>query len=418
MTHHDVCPGRRYFVALASAALGLCRSSSADAQGTPTPISRTEAVEATVARGARLALARADTAVAFAQLLTARALQNPTLSATYSGAPPKYHLIADLPVDYPGVRRTRIQSAQLGRRAAQYRFAFERAAAALDADTTYTRALAALERARLSRRNARDADSLRGMVVARRDAGDASTLDVELATLTAGQAANVAAADSLTFLSTVLDLQTVIGLPTDRVAVVPADSLGPPPAMDGDGNAPAPAAPIRVAAATLALESAALAARLQRRSILGAPSISGGIETGDPGQRGILPTFGVSLPLPLLDRNRGPIAQAEAERERARAELTLAQLESQAQIGRARRERAIALAKVERDRRLVASANRVAAMSVTAYREGASSLPNVLEAQRNAREILAAYVDDLAAAWIATAVLRVVMLTSSSVGAK
>jgi outer membrane protein, heavy metal efflux system len=404
-------------VAFAGAALGLWGQSSACAQDAPTPISRAAAVEAAVARGARLALARADTAVAFAQLLTARALQNPTLSATYSKSPPNYHLIGDLPIDYPGVRRTRIRSAQAARQAAQYRFAFERAAAALDADTTYTRALAALERARLSRRNAHDADSLRGMVVARRDAGDASTLDVELATVTAGQQANVAAADSLIFLSTVLDLQIVIGLPSDRIAVMPGDSLGGV-STDGDATAPMPAAPLRVAAATLALESAALAARLQRRTLFGTPSITAGIETGDPGERGILPTFGVSLPLPLLDRNRGPIAQAEAERERARAELTLAQLESQAQIGRARRERAIALAKVERDRRLVASANRVAAMSLTAYREGASSLPNVLEAQRNAREILAAYVDDLAAAWIATAVLRVVMLTSAGVATK
>jgi hypothetical protein len=35
----------------------------------------------------------------------------------------------------------------------------------------------------------------------------------------------------------------------------------------------------------------------------------------------------------------------------------------------------------------------------------------VLEAQRNAREILGQYIDDLAAAWIATASLRVYTLT-------
>jgi outer membrane protein TolC len=63
---------------------------------------------------------------------------------------------------------------------------------------------------------------------------------------------------------------------------------------------------------------------------------------------------------------------------------------------------------------LVASANRVAAMSLTAYREGESSLPNVLEAQRNAREILGQYIDDLADAWIASASLRVYTLTPST----
>src|SRR5689334_23484577 len=48
-----------------------------------------------------------------------------------------------------------------------------------------------------------------------------------------------------------------------------------------------------------------------------------GFETGDPSgsEPGILPTFGLSLPLPLFNRNRGPIAQLEAERQRARAEL-------------------------------------------------------------------------------------------------
>jgi outer membrane protein TolC len=52
-------------------------------------------------------------------------------------------------------------------------------------------------------------------------------------------------------------------------------------------------------------------------------------------------------------------------------------------------------------------------MSLTAYREGAASLPNVLEAQRNARDVLAQYIQDLANAWIATAELRVLALVPS-----
>ena len=123
---------------------------------------------------------------------------------------------------------------------------------------------------------------------------------------------------------------------------------------------------------------------------------------------------GVSLPLPLFSRGRGPILQAEAELQRARAGLALAQAEGAARIARARRQRDIAMAKVGRDRILLASANRVATMSLTAYREGQSSLPNVLEAQRNARDILGQYIDDVAAAWIATASLRVFTLTTAS----
>jgi cobalt-zinc-cadmium efflux system outer membrane protein len=389
----------------------------AAAQDARTPLTRAQAIQQALTRGARLGVTRADTAVAFGQLLTARTLPNPTLSASYSKAIPRYHVTADLPLDFTWLRGTRVGSAQAARQAAQYRFQFERAAVALDADTLYTQALAAFERARLSARNAQDADSLRRMAIARRDAGDASDLDVELATVNAGQQANAAAADSLTLVSALLDLQAAIGLADDQVTIAPVDSLTAPP-MD---SAPVPTgASLSVAAAEAALISAQLAARVQRRSVLGVPSLTFGFESGDPtgAEPGILPTVGIALPLPLLNQNRGPVVQAEAERERARAELELARLESSVQVARTRRERAVALARIERDRRLVASANRVAAMSLRAYHEGASSLPSVLEAQRNAREILAQYVDDLSRAWIATATLRVLTLTPASGAAR
>lgn len=381
------------------------------------PVRREEAVATAVTQGARLGIARADTAIAYAQLLTARALQNPALSAVYSKAVPNYHVTMDLPFDLPYQRRARVGSARAARMAAQYRFGFERAAAALDADTTYTRAIAARDLAQLSRRNAQDSDSLRRMVIARRDAGDASDLDVELAAITAGQASNTAAADSLVYLATVLDLQVVMGLVADRVAIEPTDALTAPPvpALPIDSGLPLRGSPLQVAAALAAVEAARLAAQLQRRSIFSSPSLMAGIETGDPGEPGILPTYGLSIAIPLFNRNRGPIAQAQAEQAKARAGLALAEVQSRTGIARARRSLAIALAKVERDRTLVSAANRVASMSLTAYREGASSLPNVLEAQRNARDVLAQYVNDLASAWIASAELRVLSLTTDAV---
>jgi len=298
---------------------------------------------------------------------------------------------------------------ELVRRYADARTEFERAAAALDADTSYTRALAGLERARLSRRNARDADSLRRMAVVRRNAGDASELDVLLATVNAGQAANLAIADSVTLISSIFDLQTVMGLDTTRIAIVPSDSLTMPPLTPPSAI---PEAALPIAAARQALSAADLTVRAQRRSIFTPFSVQGGVEWGDPSFSGLLPTFGFSIPLPLLNRNRGPIALAEAERERARAELALALFQTQATIGRARRERTVALEKLQRDRVLVESANRIAAMSLVAYREGAQALPAVLEAQRNARDILSQYVTDLADAWIATATLRLYSLTA------
>ena len=391
--------------------LGCSALSSLGAQAA-SPITREAAIAAALDRGARSGIAHADTAIARAQLLSARALPNPSLSASYSKSTPQYHVALDLPVDFLWLRGTRVGAARYGQRAAQLRFVYERAAIALDVDTTYTRALATRARAELSRRTALDSDSLRRMVAARRDAGDASDLDVELATVAAGQLANTAAADSLSYISTVLALQSIIGFDASRLSITPVDSLATP----SDTAFSAGGVPLLVAAAEAALAQAQHTARLQHRNLLASTSLTGGFETRDPGGTGnqILPTFGIALPIPLFDRNRGAVAEATAGRRRAEAELTLARIESGTRITQALNERHNALARLSRDRALVASATRLIAMSLTAYREGASALPNVLEAQRNAREVLAQYVDDLAALWIATASLRVFAMTAPS----
>lgn len=396
-----------------------------------TPVTRAQAVDAAVTRGARLAIAAADTAAALAQLVAARAFENPTFNPEYSKSAPQYHLLLDVPIDYPWLRRARVGSAAASRRSAQLRFASERAMTALDADTSYTRALAARAHYRLALRDAVDADSLLRMAIARRDAGDAADIDVELARVSAGQALNTSAADSLEYEGRLLDLQAAMGLPAQRVEIVVADSLGalppddattiprdsaPGPRGSGPGDRGPATEPLPVAAASASVESARLSTQLARRSAWPAPSITTGIETGDPrgDEPGILPVFGLGIPLPLFNRNQGPIAQARAAQARAEAELAQARLESRTAIAHARRELAVASAKVQRDSILVSAADRVASMSLTAYREGASTLPNVLEARRSAREVFAAYVDDLAAAWIAAATLRYLTITPTA----
>jgi cobalt-zinc-cadmium efflux system outer membrane protein len=376
-----------------------------------TALSRADALQTAIEHGGRLGIARADSAIASAALITARSRPNPSATASYSKAVPNYHVAVDIPIDFPALRQLRVRSAALGVQAAQLRFQYARATIALDADTAYTRAIAARERVGLSRRTALDADSLLHMVERRRDAGDASDMDVELARVNAGQQTNVAAGDSLTWISALLDLQAVLGMTGQTLEVQATDSLMAPP------DAPTLASTtLNEAAAGIALESASLAAQLQHRSIWQTPSISLGVEYHDPGgQTGLLPTIGFGIGLPLFDRNRGAIAQAEAERSRAAAELSLAQVTARSDIAHALRERQSAVARVARDRVLVTSAQRVVTMSLTAYREGAQSLPNVLEAQRTARDVLAQYIDDLANAWVATAELRVLAIPVPSV---
>jgi len=373
------------------------------------PVTRADAVAAALARGARVALGRADTTAALGAARAARAFPNPTVSGTYSKDTPNYHALGDLPLDLPWLRSPRIGAAESARDAARYRFAFERAAIRFDVDTTYTRSLSAALLAHLSRRTALDADSLLRIAELRRDVGDVSELDVRLAAVNAGQLANIAADDSLAALDKLLSLQLQMGLTGDQPAIVLMDSLRPPPdSAPTEGRVLLP-----IAAAEAALRSTERSLAFASRSRF-APTVQFGFDTGDPTSttpHQLLPVVGFSLPFPLFNFGRGDVLRASAERDRARAQLDLTRRESAAAVARARRDLLAARDRLRRTGALVESANRVAAMSIQAYSEGAVPLANVLEAQRNAREILARYIDDLATADAAARALK--MLTAA-----
>jgi len=374
------------------------------------PVTREQAVAAALARGPRVALAAPDTAAARAELISARAFQNPVVSASYSKDVPQYHATVELPLDYPWLRGARVRAAAEASTSAVLRFRFERASARFDAEQAYTEALASAAQALLSRHTARDADSLLRMAALRRDVGDASELDVQLATVNAGQLANDAASDSAAAIGALLEVQRVMGLPSDQPQIALADSLAIPATDSGALAGPT----LQVASAEAAARSAEAGFALARRSVFAAPSLTFGFDTHDPtpgGETGILPTFGLALTFPLFNFNGGAIAAAAAARDRAAAELVVARQESDAAVARARRDLGVAAQRARRGRQLVASADRVAAMSLTAYAEGAVALPSVLEAQRQAREAFGRLIDDLAAANLAQSAVR--LFTSS-----
>jgi cobalt-zinc-cadmium efflux system outer membrane protein len=403
-------------------------------------LTRADAERMALSAGARVTLARADTALALARIRTARTLPNPALAASYSKSVPTRHVSLEIPVfDALFTRGVRVQQAQAEAHASRLTFATERLAALVEVDTSYTAALATNARFRLSRQTARDADSLRLMTVRRAETGDASDLDVDLATVAAGQQVNLATSDSLAHMSALLTLQMLVGIPADSVNISLTDSLALSPrdtatirvALDNSGtmiglpvpltaSALAPeggrvstaltAAP-SVLAAEAALSATDRGVALQKRSIFQLPALSIGAEWGDPDQAGLLPTIGFSIPLPFFNRNQGPIGEAEAEREKARVQVLIAKLETRRRLIEGVRERDQLIAKVIRDRDLVVRAQRVADRSITAYREGAAALPAVLESRRTAREMLGQYIDDLASLLTVNTELRALTQT-------
>lgn len=408
------------------------------------PVTRREAIETALAASPRIALARADSAAARARALTARAYPNPSLSGSYSKSTPQGHVVFDLPLESPRQRGARIGAARASTRAARLQFLSERAAAVVEVDTTYTQALAAEARFKLARLTALEADSLRRLTTAQRDAGDASDLDVDLATITAGQLSNTASADSLTFMSAVLTVQTLMGLSADTIRITLADSLRLLPidtvaTLAGGGDAltttpvalgiptvataagapsASPAASAltpNIAAAEANVQAAELSLLRERRNVFPWPALSVGVEFHDPtgAETGLLPLVGLALPLPIFNRNQGPIAEAEAEQARARAQLASVRLEVRQRLAEGVREREALRARITRDIALIVRAQRVATRSLTAYREGASALPAVLEARRSAREVLNQYIDDVAALLTVNTELRALTQTVS-----
>ncbi|MFH1569972.1 MAG: TolC family protein [Gemmatimonadota bacterium] len=243
----------------------------------------------------------------------------------------------------------------------------------------------------------------------RRDAGDASELEVSLARVAAGEVLNQAAADALAAVSTLLELQGLVGEPPDRVTVSLADSLVlPPPAAD-----PPAGTHLAVAAAQADVRAAEASLALARADRFPAPGLTAGVETHDPsgGESGILPLVGLAVPLPLFDRNAAAIAQARAELDRASGLLEVAEQESRAAVAAAARQLAAARARAESDRGVLDDAVRVTSLANRAYEEGAFPLASVLEAQRAARDARIRYVEDVAEVRIAEADYRLVTQT-------
>lgn len=377
-------------------------------------------------RSPRIALTRADSSVSAAQVQLARQRENPALSASYSKSAPQAHFALDVPLEWPSARHSRIAASESDVAAAAFRRANERAALEMDVDTAYSRAQALAARSTLSMRIARDADSLLSIARIRRDAGDASDFDVELAIVFAGQIQNLAVNDSVAAISARAALQAMLGLSADSVRVTLSEtidiaSLGTServniaavPLSGASGASTTAATSFSVAAAQRDLDAANYRLLVEQKRRLPTPSVSVGFEAVDPGgSSGLFPTVGFALPLPIFNRNSAGIQVARAEQERARVSVAIAKLERATTLANAVRDAQSAQARSFRSSQLVASANRIAALSLVAYREGGSALSAVLDAQRAARETLAQYVDDVATSRIADSVLRFYSLTS------
>jgi len=371
------------------------------------PATLEEAVRAALASAPSLAAAVADTASARALVSVARQWPNPGLALEYTKDAPNYHFAIEQAIDYPWLRRPRIQAARADADVAAFRLELERARIRYQVTVAHAAAAVAGRILEISASQSADGAELVRIAQARRDAGDASDLDVDIARVSAAQLRSAFLSDSLQLVSATLELQSLMWLPVDSVRLAAEDTvlLALPPVAPADS-----------ALAVSALEAASLAAaarlREQQRARFPVPALRGGFETGVPAgdEPALLPTVGISIPLPIFHRYGGEIAAARAETQRAAAELAEARREAALALARAARERELAGVRLQEDRAALASAQRVAQLSLAAYREGATPLATALEALRSAREAERQVLEDAASLRIADAALALARL--------
>ncbi len=380
-------------------------------------LSLQEAVARALARNPDVQAARSDVAQAGAQLVIARQVANPTLSASTSKIPTdgspagtsmgngfferSYDTVVSLeqPLEIGGKRRNRRLSAEAALAAANARLRDVERATGNAVARAYVAALVAGESAGIARATAASLSRSSELAKVRFDAGDISASDrlqIEIAEGRFRADAETAEGNARTSLVTLAVLMGAAGDSGQAPPLRPSDSLQalsvaalasevPPP-----GTEKAPELIERrpdVESARRNVDKAEADRSLQLAFRIPDPTILVQYER-EPPDRPNSAGVAVSFPLPLFNRNAGAIQAAGAAREASRTELQRVRSRAAGEIAAAstsletarRRVRALA-------GELLEKARQVRDTVAFAWREGGASLLELLEAERSLNDL-------------------------------
>jgi cobalt-zinc-cadmium efflux system outer membrane protein len=408
----------------------------------PTKLSLAEALRLADERNPVLASARAVAAMAGADVVTARTRPNPELSAGSEGYAlfgadrpgfwngQEFSLRVDQEIEMGGRLRLRTESAEAGKRSAQASFEDERRRLRFDVRRAYLQlALAradqaaaktsleeidrviAMNRARLEQGEISGGEMRRIQVERLRFMDDAFGADLAVRNATSALLALLNAPrldQDVEVTDTLMPLAAgdrrdagPTGSPADRRDAGPTGVAGSSLVSSGTGVSPVTTGVSPIAASdALAREALAnradLAAaredqsradaetRLQRA--LKTPNlVVGGGYKRNFGDNGLI--VGLSIPLPVFDRNAGGQARAEAGRQVAASRVEATRLAVALEVQQAANAIAINRARVEYiERESLGYAREARDIVLTSYNAGAADLLDFLDAQRALRE--------------------------------
>jgi outer membrane protein, heavy metal efflux system len=359
MTRHrprqetDVTRSIQVFVIMGALALGALPPATPDlAAQTPAAepdtvrrISLDEAIQGLESHNLELRLAREEAAAAEARVAAAGVLPNPSVSASreqLSGDPGVYHeTTLQVGQTFPvgGQRGLRRESARQTAEAVRARLESSRLRAAFDVHRAYVRAAAAeADLAALTETT----DVFRRVEASGRSRlaeGDISRFDQSRLQIERARYETLLARAQLALMEASRELTLLIAPDSvgGRTLILPSERLSELAAVaritDVETALLAAAGRADARAAEAEVEAAEVALTLQRRLRIPDVTLSGGYKHQADGYRGAV--VGVSVPLPLLDRNRGGIGEAEANLAAARTRRELALRSAESEVRRA-----------------------------------------------------------------------------------
>jgi outer membrane protein, heavy metal efflux system len=370
-----------------------------------------EAVQEAVRQNLALLAEQANLSIAEASLISARLRPNPVLSGsaesldllgtgfdeTNNAGPPQYAVRVDVPFERAHKRELRTDVADLARRATVARVADVLRRLKLDVTLAGVDVLEAKARLQLAQENLQTLERLVQLNERRLTSGAIPQLEVTRSRVAMLQYRGSVKSAQLALTEARLKLLPLLGRKPDEQPVDIDDRLGVTPAAVSLDLAALQQVARDSRPDVLALQSdrARTEADLRLQIAQGKVDYTLGAEyrreQGVNG-RGNMLGFFASVPLPVFNRNQGEISRADAEREKARRSLAAVETDVAGEVAAAYQEYESArelLGEIERD--LLAPAREARAGTTYVYQAGATSLIDVLDAQRAFNDTMETY---------------------------
>ena len=385
----------------------LFYTTGAAAQQVPDKLTLADAVRIAEERNPQLQAVRNDVEVAQADKTTARSFPNPAFTFESEGrsifrSPPddghEYSARVDQDVFLGGRRRLQIQGADTGIVVAEAQYSDSRRRLLYEVRRAYLQAVLAKADQDVSKTSLEEIDRVIGLNRARFEQGAISGVEFRRLQVERLRFADDVFAAELSLRNARSALLALLNMPNLNQPFELAESLVPTsgavasaaPALDPVAlSTQAAGARPDVAAATGEVVRATTETRLQRALRTPSPTLGAGYKHNGGNDTFL---FGVTVPLPLFNRNAGMIARSEAERRRAENRAQSVLVGVNLDVQQAVNTVDVSRARVDYiEREALKNAQETRDIILASYRVGAVNLIDYLDAQRAYRDTVRSY---------------------------